>query len=109
MTRKKLLRPPNKEDFIWHGVPNEVSRCTTTGNLALIYALTTVIRVPFEASFQAGWLVLVLYVGVVFTFSLVYRFSISWFYSFFDDFVIFWTYAPHPGKTGSLKCPESAR
>jgi hypothetical protein len=88
---------------------NEVSRCTTSRHLTLFYALTTIIRVPFEASFQAGWVVLGLYIGNVFTFSLIYHFSIIWFYSFLDDFAFFWIYSPHPGKAGNLKCPKSAR
>jgi len=81
---------------------NEVSRCTTSGHLTIFYALTTVICVPFEASFQAGWLVLSLYIGNIFAFSLVYHFSIIWFYSFSDDFLTFWISAPHPGKAGNL-------
>jgi hypothetical protein len=84
---------------------HEVSRCTTFGHLTFFYALTTVIRVPFEASYQAGLVVFGLYVGVVFRFSYVFRFSISWFYLFSDDFLTFWTYSSHPGKAGSLKCP----
>jgi len=81
---------------------HEVSRCTTSRYLTFFYALTTVIRVPFEASFQAGWLVLSLYIGNIFAFSLVYHFSIIWFYSFSDDFLTFWISAPHPGKAGNL-------
>ena len=53
---------------------NEVSRCTTSGLPDSFYAPTTVILVPFEASFQAGRVVFGFYVGVLFTFSLIYRF-----------------------------------
>ena len=44
------------------GVPG----CTKSGRLTLFFALTTVIRVPFEASFQAYPVVFGLYVGFMF-------------------------------------------
>jgi hypothetical protein len=68
---------------------HEVSRCSKSVHPTLSYALTAVICVPFEASFQAGWFVLSLYIGNDFTFSLVYHFSIRWIYSFLDDFADF--------------------
>ena len=84
---------------------HEVSRCTTSRHLTFFYALTNVILVPFEASFQAGWVVLGLYVGLFFTFLMVYRFSIRWLNSFLDDFLTFLIYASHPGNMGNLKWP----
>ena len=59
---------------------HEVARCSKSGHLTIFYALTTVIRLPFEASGQVGWVVLGLYIGIVFTFSLIYHFLIICFY-----------------------------
>lgn len=83
---------------------HEVYGCTTSGAPAFFYALITDICTPPAASFQASWVVLGLYVGVLFTFSLIFHFSISWFYSFLDGFVTFWAYLLHPGKAGKFIC-----
>jgi len=70
---------------------------------AFFYALTTVIHVPFEASFKAGLVVFGLYAGVVFTFLLFYNFQISWFYRISLNCITFRIYLSHPGKAGELK------
>ena len=68
---------------------HEVSRCSKSVHPTLSYALTAVNCAPFEASFQTCCKVLELNAGLVFTFSLIYHFSLSWIYSFLDDFADF--------------------
>jgi hypothetical protein len=82
---------------------HEVSRCTTSRHLTFFYALTTVIPVPGAALFKADLVVFGLYVGVVFTFLLIFRLFRNLSYSFLHVFLTFCIYFSHPGKAGSLK------